>query len=111
MKIENEIMFAEMTNEEFNNLKNQIITPNDNEVFITSKNQALIKVKMLDETECCVPAFPTFKEAEDFFKGNNDVERIDIQLLDTKKFQYFYVPFPKQTEKKEVNEKTTNNNN
>ena len=111
MKIENEIMFADMTNEEFNNLKNQIITPNDNEVFITSKNQALIKVKMLDETECCVPTFPSFKEAEDFMNGNNDVERIDIQLLDTKKFQYFYVPFPKQTEKKEVNEETINNNN
>ena len=125
----NEMMFGQITNEEYRNIRNQIVNPNNNEVFITREKQVLIVVKILDEsTSRCVPAFSTYKKAKDFWKGNNDVERVDVQLEDTKEFQYFYVPFPKQTEKKEVkkrktqedfdnemekylNEKTTNNNN
>jgi len=111
MKSKNHSMFAQISSEELSNIRNQIIEPNNNDVFINKENQVLIQVKMLDESESFVPAFFTFEEAKNFMIGDNEVERIDVQLDDSKEFQYFYVPFPKQIEKKEENEKTMNNNN
>ena len=99
MKSKNQPKFAQISEEELRNLQNQVLEPNNNEVFITKENQVLIQVKMLDERKVFVPAFYTFKEAKDYMIGDNEVERVDIQLDDSKEFQHFYVPFPKQIEK------------